>query len=157
MAPTSPKIRTALKFVREFLHEKTGFKIDQPSSGGGTTSTKNIARNCFSNKNNFLHWVASVVPAELRESLGTILHNLSAFLRSFCSSRQINTLAHGLLCQETYELSVITFTWANITPSLHKLLAHSTELIRDCNNGFGLKELSEEGVESCNKLIRKCR
>ena len=45
--------------------------------------------------------------------------------------------------------------WVNITPSLHKLIAHSTELIRDCNNGFGIKELSEEAIKSCNKLIRK--
>ena len=40
---------------------------------------------------------------------------------------------------------------------LHKLLAHSTELIRDCNSGYGMKEFSEEAVESCNKLIRKYR
>ncbi|KAI6658910.1 hypothetical protein LOD99_10903 [Oopsacas minuta] len=43
---------------------------------------------------------------------------------------------------------------ANVTPSLHRLLAHSTELIRDCNGGFGLKNFSEEAVEACNKLIR---
>ena len=29
------------------------------------------------------------------------------------------------------------------------------ELIRDCNNGFGLKDFSEEAVEACDKLIRK--
>ena len=28
------------------------------------------------------------------------------------------------------------FTRANITPTLHKLLAHCTELIRDCNDGY---------------------
>ena len=32
------------------------------------------------------------------------------------------------------------------------------ELIRDSNSGFGLKKsISEEGSESCNKLIRKYR
>ena len=45
-SPTSVKVRNALKFVREFLQEKTGLKIDQPSSDGGTTSTGNIAREC---------------------------------------------------------------------------------------------------------------
>ena len=39
----------------------------------------------------------------------------------------------------------------------HRLLAHSTELIRDCTDGFCLKELSEKAVESCNKLNRKYR
>ena len=39
----------------------------------------------------------------------------------------------------------------------HKILAHCTELIRDCNDGYGLKEYSEEAVEACNKLIRRYR
>ena len=37
------------------------------------------------------------------------------------------------------------------------MLAHSEELIRDINSGYGLKSLSEEGSEACNKLIRKYR
>ena len=41
--------------------------------------------------------------------------------------------------------------------TLHKLLAHSEELIRDTNSGYGLKSFSEEGTESCNELIRKYR
>ena len=50
-----------------------------------------------------------------------------------------------------------SFPWASITPTLHKILAHSEELIRESNAGFGLKDFSEEGTESCNKLIRKYR
>ena len=49
------------------------------------------------------------------------------------------------------------FPWASITPTLHKLLAHSEELIRETNSGYILKCFSEEGTESCNKLIRKYR
>ena len=51
---------------------------------------------------------------------------------------------------------IVEFPWVNITPSLHKLLAHCAELIRDCNNGRGLKELSE-GLEACKKLILRFR
>ena len=36
-----------MKFVREFLLEKTGIKIDQVSSTGGTISTGNVAPSCF--------------------------------------------------------------------------------------------------------------
>ena len=50
-----------------------------------------------------------------------------------------------------------SFPWASITPTLHKLLAHSEELISESNSGFGLKEFSEEGTEACNKLVRKYR
>ena len=34
-SPTSVKVQTSLKFVRSFLQEKTGLKIDQPTSDGG--------------------------------------------------------------------------------------------------------------------------
>ena len=152
-SPTSAKEKNSLKFVRDFLQEKTGLKIDQPSSDGGTTSTGNLARECFSNKNNFIHWITTLVPADFHDSLTKIINNLSAILRSFSSSREIITDTQGLLCQETYEFIIVKFPWVNITPSLHKLLAHSTELIRDCISGFGMKEFSEEAVESCNEMF----
>ena len=110
-SPTSAKVRNSLKFVRDFLQEKTGLKIDQPSSDGGTTSTGNIARECFSNKNNFIHWITTLVPADFHDSLTKILNNLSAILCSFSSSREINTDAQGLLCRETYEFILVKFPW----------------------------------------------
>ena len=54
-SPTSAKVKNSLKFVREFLQEKTGLRIDQTSSDGGIASTGNIARECFGHKNNFIH------------------------------------------------------------------------------------------------------
>ena len=47
-------------------------------------------------------------------------------------------------------------SWVSITPSVHKLLAHSWELI-DSNNGYGLGSLDESGLEGCNKLVRNIR
>ena len=41
-----------MKFRRELLQEKTGMKIDQPSSEGGTTSTGNIASRAETNIRN---------------------------------------------------------------------------------------------------------
>ncbi|KAI6661279.1 Dna-mediated transposase [Oopsacas minuta] len=104
-SPSSLGIKNSMKFVSGLLMEKTGMKIDQPSSDGGTTSTGNVARNCFLDKNQFLYWVPL----------------------------------------------------ANISPTLHKLLAHSSELIRTCNNSHGLKVFSEEAVEVSNKLVRRYR
>ena len=81
--------------------------------------------------------------------------NLSVILRIYNSDREINTERLDDLCKDTYESIVIHFPWANITPSMHKLLAHCSELIRSCNNCHGMKDFSEEAVEVCNKLIRK--
>ena len=156
-SPTSVKVKLSLKFVTGFLYEKTGLRIDQPSSDGGTTSTGNVARECFSNKNDLIHWISSLLPPEYHNPLAKIQNNLSAILRTFSCSREINTDALDIICRETYEFILLQFPWANITPSLHKLLAHCTELIRDCNDRYGLKDFSEEAVESCNKLIRRYR
>ena len=43
------------------------------------------------------------------------------------------------------------------TPTLHKLLAHALQIISDHNGGYGLEDLSEEGLEACNKLVRRYR
>ena len=48
-----------------------------------------------------------------------------------------------------------SFPMGKYSPSLHKILAHSTELIRDSNDEYGLKEYSKEAVKACNKLIRR--
>ena len=82
---------------------------------------------------------------------------LAAILRIFNSSQLVKTADLGKLCKDTYLLVLYSFPWASITPTLHKLLAHSKELIWETNSGYGLKCFSEEGTESCNKLIRKYR
>ena len=61
------------------------------------------------------------------------------------------------LCTSTYELIVEKFNWGNITPSLHKLLAHSSDLIETYNGGYGLKNFSEEALEALNKYVWKYR
>ena len=49
------------------------------------------------------------------------------------------------------------FPLANISSTLHKLLAHSEELVIDFNSGHGLKNLYKEGTEACDKLVRRYR
>ena len=156
-SPTSKPIETAKKFCSGFLFEKTGLRIDQPTPQGGTSSTGNIARQCFSNKSDFITWVFHLIPTDFREYIAIVQMNLSVILRVFNSSQEVESEKMDVLCKQTYELILTAFPWASITPSLHKILAHSTELIRDCNDGYGLKEYSEEAVEACNKLIRRYR
>ena len=45
--PTSKQIETCKKFCSDFLFKKTGLRIDQPASDGGTSSTGNVPRQCF--------------------------------------------------------------------------------------------------------------
>ena len=101
--------------------------------------------------------MTSVVGIEHKDPLLKVHTQLSSILRIFNSDRKINTEEFGNLCRNTYLLILDSFPWANISPALHKLLAHSEEILRDINFGYGLKCFSEEGSEACKKLIRKYR
>ena len=46
--------------------------------------------------------------------------------------------------------------WISITPTLHKVIGHSSEVI-ERNDGYGLGTLHEAGMESCNKVLRNIR
>ena len=137
-SPTSKKIEDSMKFTRTFLEEKTGFRIDQSSRDGGTTSTGNIARQCFLNCNDFI-WVISLILIERRAKVLVIHSNLSAILRVYNSSQEINDYNLEELCKTTYETILVDFPWASITPTLYKLQAHCTEIIRECNDGMDQK------------------
>ena len=123
-----------MKFTREFLFDKTGLKIDKPCPEEGTTSTGNIAR----------EWVSTMIPDNLRDDLCTLHTNLSVLLRIFNCNKAVQTDKLDTLCKDTYYLILLSFPWASITPSLHRLLAQSVELIRDCNEGFGLKDFQRK-------------
>ena len=70
--------------------------------------------------------------------------------------RKVNISRYTNLCQSVYSLLCSTFPWAIISPSLHRVLAHSYELI-ELNGMKGLGNLSEEGLEGNNKFIRHLR
>ena len=48
------------------------------------------------------------------------------------------------------------FPWAAVSPSVHRILAHSWEVI-ELNGEFGLGDVSEEGLEVLNKQIKDMR
>ena len=58
---------------------------------------------------------------------------------------------------ETLSIDFEYFSLGNITPTSHKVLAHAPNIISGFNNGLGLEQLSEEGLEASNKLIRRYR
>ena len=58
--------------------------------------------------------------------------------------------------QKKKSQNVLDLVWVRITPTLHKLLAHSWELI-DMNEGCGLKNWDESGLEANNKVLRAIR
>ncbi|KAI6658322.1 hypothetical protein LOD99_15591 [Oopsacas minuta] len=155
-APSNSKVNSSMKRVRTILQERCNFSVNIPSSQSGTSTTGNIARDCFLNKRDLLTWATSSINPSGKISLEKIQTNLSELLRLLDSGDSINC-NNMQLCKETYEFILVEYPWASITPSLHKLLAHSFQLIGAYNNGKGLQNLSEECLESCNKFVRRYR
>ena len=48
------------------------------------------------------------------------------------------------------------FPWCVVSPSVHRILGHSLEVIQG-NDKYGLGSVSEEGLEALNKYIRSMR
>ena len=83
--------------------KETSYHIDLPSCDGGTSSTGNVARDCFNNKRYFLRWDTSTIAPGDKEKLTTIHTNLGAILRGFNSSHKLDVGKLEMLCKITYE------------------------------------------------------
>ena len=70
--------------------------------------------------------------------------------------RKVNVEKLQQLTKETYMKLVQCFPWCVVSPSVHRILGHSWEVIQG-NDGYGLGGLSEEGLEALNKYIRSMR
>ena len=68
----------------------------------------------------------------------------------------VNYSKFDKFCKETYLQVVIYFNWVHIPGSIHRLLSHSAERVH-LNGNYGLGNQSEEGLESCNKMVRRFR
>ena len=143
----SPNVTNSQAFVRDYLRDKTEMKIDYPESHGGTSTTGNVVRECFSSKpsqeKDFpLKCVLTLLPVETRDCFSTIHLNLAVILRVFNCAELVDC-DFGKYAGNI-RINRCEFKWASITPTLHKILGHSLELMIRFNEGRGMKGLSEE-------------
>ena len=106
------------------------------------------------------------MPEHLQDVLRHYRQQLSVIVRVMSSKEKVNIQRYKQCCTELYLFLINNFQhvinkhlsgpWISITPSLHKLLAHTWELI-EINDGVGLGALDEAGLEGCNKILRGIR
>ena len=102
-------------------------------------------------------FLSSLVEPEIRESFGEILLGLCTMVKVINSqTRKVNTDKLRNLSLSVYLKIVEIFPWAVVSPSVHRILAHSWEVV-ELNNYYGLGDMSEEGLEALNKHIRDRR
>lgn len=141
------------------MNDSFGIKVDQPDAtgAGGTTTTGNVCRRLFDDpivRNVLL----SLVPEHRRANLKELFIRVSVVLRVISSSRKIKVDDFKSFTHNTYIF--LLDNWpppiCYLSPSAHKLLAHTAEFIEN-NDGEGLGKLSEGGLEAANKLLRRFR
>ena len=158
-------LKKAKAEVQEKLKNDFGERWDYPDATGkgGTTTTGNTARRIL-HQANVREAVVQMVPERYQPAVRQIGQYLSVVLRVFCSSRTVDVKEYKKMCISLNLLYLQSFpssknnqaTWIRISPSLHKLLAHSWELI-EMNSECGLKNCDESGLEANNKVLRSIR
>ena len=160
-SPTSKKVSDAKTFITSLFKDNLNIIIDIPSTQVGTTTTGNVVRRCLIRKDDkeqdFLYLILTVIPSKFKPNIIEIHTCLGAILRIYNSSKRVNTEELANVCSNTYLSILREFPWANISPTLHKLLPHAPEIISKLNEGHGLEHLSEEGLEASNKYVRRYR
>ena len=101
--------------------------------------------------------LCSMFKEEDQEDFSEILLGICTLVKVMNSQkRRVNVDKVRRLGQQVYLRVVKRFPWAAISPSVHRILAHSWEVIQ-LNDCYGLGGLSEEGLEALNKHIRSIR
>ena len=101
--------------------------------------------------------LVSLMSEDDQEAFNQILLGICAVVKVMNSQkRRVNIEKVRTLSQDVYLAIVEHFPWVVVSPSVHRILAHSWEVM-ELNGGYGLGDLSEEGLESLNKMIRSRR
>lgn len=138
----SEKIKIQSK-IKEELH----ILVDMPKDGGaGNTTTGNICRRAFNQPQ---------VLAQILNLNVQLVENISIILSVLNYQEQINNVEFKKLCDNTFNLYIDNYDWYPMTPSLHKILVHSTDVILTLPLPPAM--FSEEGAEACNKIIKHDR
>ena len=138
-------------------------QLDTPSHGGtgGTSDSGNVARMFFSfdKRNAVIDLVEgnSQMSNDHRSKVKDLIQRFSIILRVLSSkSVLIDYSKFSKYCNDTYLYLVDHFNWVHIPGSIHRLLSHCAERIH-LNSDYGLGNHSEEGLEHCNKMVRRFR
>jgi hypothetical protein len=144
--------KKAREEIKKELKQKLGINIGDPSD----MVTGNRFKTFSSDEAREI--LASMMKEEtLRDPFKNIHLGLSAIIRVLNSQHQtINLSRYKDLCTSVHLKICENFPWAVISPSIHRVLAHSWEKI-ELNEMKGLGCESEEALESQNKFVRYLR
>ena len=142
--------------VKSIVKEKTHIVMDaaDPTGKGGNTNKGDVCERLLTTHRSVL---VSTVPQRFQADFALLLARLWICVKVYTSKDKIHVVRFKEFCMDTYKLLLSKFAnetkWISISPTLHALLAHGWELI-SVNDGIGLGEYSEGGLEHSNKFLR---
>ena len=135
--------------------------FDWPDNRGncsGNTTSAKVARTIYTNPE--IHErITELLPLEYQSDFRKMIENDRILLGIMSSSRKVKIEKIRELSRD--QLTIIERFGEKgfeikIPPTVHELYAHLEEKIR-ANNGYGLKQYSEENLEALHKICRKYR
>lgn len=130
---------------QRFKHEM-GLIVDKPKPGCGSTNDGNTARRFFSNPE---------LSAQITGLDVTLIKQFDILLKTLSCGFEINLVEFQKFCLETRKQYLSLYSWYYMPVTVHKILVHSTEVIRTAIVPIG--QLSEEAQEARNKDCRRFR
>lgn len=132
--------------IQMAFRTRTGLLIDVVKQGKGTSNDGNTARKFFSNPE------LSAAITGLDENLIT---RFGVLLQTIASGKKINVSEFESYSLKTAELYISLYPWYYMPVSVHKLLIHGSDIIKNAIVPIG--QLSEDAQEANHKYFRKYR
>ncbi|XP_046401579.1 uncharacterized protein LOC124167643 [Ischnura elegans] len=134
------------KIVQNGFRSRMGLIVDLPKPGFGTTNDGNTARRYFANP---------ALSAEISGISENLITRFSVILRAVSTGIRVNDKTFSAYCLKTAKIYVKLYPWFHMPPTIHKVLLHGAEIVKNATLPIGL--LSEEALEARHKDIRRYR
>lgn len=146
----SPSEKKSVKENKEKIQiefkEELGLLVDVPKAGFGNTNDGNTSRRFFADPETSSRITG--INVDLIKRMRIILEVIS-------SGNSIDADKFDVYAYETAKIYVNLYNWHPMSPTIHKILIHGAQIIRNALLPIG--QLSEEAAEARNKNFRQYR
>lgn len=132
--------------IQTRFRDQLGLDVDKPKQGFGNTNDGNTSRKFFDQ---------SEITAQITGVSREVISRLKTILDVLNCREVVNSVKFGEYTKATAVLLTQKYPQKQLTPTLHKILVHSQEIIE--YQSLPLGELSEEAQESKNKDYKRYR
>lgn len=132
--------------IQDEFKRKLGLRVDFPKSGFGNSNDGNTSRRFFDDPE---------LAAEITGIDATLIKRFKIILECISSGFKIHKERFDIYARDTAELYIKLYNRHPMTPTLHKILIHGSEVVENALLPIG--QLSEEAAEARNKHFRQYR